>query len=310
MATRIILDTDMGTDVDDCLALALVLCSPELELLGVTCVYADVLLRARMVLKLLGLAGITDVPVTLGVRRPLLDLVPIYWSGHEGEGVLEPDDGALQPSSEHAVDYIIRTVMESPESIHLIAIGPLTNIALALLREPELARNLAGLTIMGGVARARSPLEQPYREHNIACDPEAAHVVLTSGAPITLIPLDVTTQVRIRAEGVQRIRSSGTPFQEVVARQVEIFPGYRARGFTHLHDPLAIATLIHPELVTSYPMHVDIELAGRHATGATLMRTPSEGAPLNAHVALDVDVKRFEEFLIERLSTTALGSSP
>ena len=308
MATRIILDTDIGTDVDDCLALALVLSSPELELLGVTCVYADVLLRARMVLKLLSLAGRSDVPVTVGVRRPLLDLVPVFWSGHEGEGLLTPDDDALLPSPEHSVDYIVRTVMESPGEIHLVAIGPLTNVALALLREPELARNLAGLTIMGGAARSRSPLELPYREHNFACDPEAAHIVLTSGAPITLIPLDVTTQVRIQADGVQRIRSGGTPFHEAVAQQVELYPGYRSRGFTHLHDPLAVATLLIPDIVTLHPMHVDVELGGRHATAATLMRTPSDGAPLNAQVALDVHAERFETFLTDRVST-ALDAS-
>ncbi len=306
MATRIILDTDIGSDVDDFLALALVLCSPELELLGVTCVYADVMLRARMVLKLLGIAGNTDVPVMLGVQRPLLDLVPIFWAGFEGEGFLEAVDDELEPSPEHAVDYLVRTVMDSPGEIHLVAIGPLTNVALALLREPKLAQNLAGLTIMGGVARARSPLEQPYREHNIACDPEAAHIVLTSGAPVALIPLDVTTQVRINAEGVQQIRAGATPFHEAVARQVELFPGFRDRGFTHLHDPLAIASLIHPGIVTSHSMHVDVELGGRHATGATLMRTPFEDAPLNAHVALDVQSRRFEEFLVERLATTRL----
>ncbi len=98
-AQRIIFDTDMGTDVDDCLALALILSSPELQLEGVTCVYGDVDLRARMTLKLLRLQGHPQVPVTVGARKPLLNLRPVFWPGHEGKGLLSPDDGALVPSS-------------------------------------------------------------------------------------------------------------------------------------------------------------------------------------------------------------------
>src|SRR5215213_3679802 len=117
-AERIIFDTDMGTDVDDALALALILCSPELQLEGVTCVYGDVDLRARMVLKMLQLRGHTDVPVTVGLRQPLLGIQPVFWLGHEGHGLLEPEDEALAPEREHAVDFIVRTIMENPGQIH------------------------------------------------------------------------------------------------------------------------------------------------------------------------------------------------
>ena len=302
MATRVILDTDIGTDVDDVLALALLLCSPELELVGVTCVYADVLLRARMVLRLLGLAGHPDVPVMAGVGRPLLGLAPVYWAGHEGEGLLEPGDDALAPSPEHAVDFLVRSVMDSPGEVHLVAVGPLTNVALAFLREPKLAQSLAHLTIMGGAARAAGRLDLPLAEHNIRCDPEAAHIVLSAGAPVTLVPLDVTTRVRIDAAGVARIRSGGTPLHEAVARQVELYPKFKARGWTHLHDPLAAATLVRPELVSLSPLRVDVELGGRLAAGATLMRAPDGDTPPNASVALDVRAGEFEEFFVERLA--------
>ena len=303
MATRVILDTDIGTDVDDVLALALLLCSPELELVGVTCVYADVLLRARMVLRLLGLAGHPDVPVMAGVGRPLLGLAPVYWAGHEGEGLLEPGDDALAPSPEHAVDFLVRSVMDSPGEVHLVAVGPLTNVALAFLREPKLAQSLAHLTIMGGAARAAGRLDLPLAEHNIRCDPEAAHIVLGAGAPTTLIPLDVTTKTTIDAEGVARIRSGGAPFHEALARQVELYPRFRETGATFLHDPLAVAAILRPDLVRTEPLHIDVELGGQHATAATLMRTPTHDAPASAAVALGVHAPAFEAFLCERLAS-------
>ena len=305
---RIIFDTDMGTDVDDCLALALILSSPELQLEGVTCVYGDVDLRARMTLKLLRLQGHPQVPVTVGARKPLLNLRPVFWPGHEGKGLLSSDeDGALVPSSEHAVDYIVRTIMGNPGEIHLVAVGPLTNVAIAFLREPRLAECLSHLTIMGGAIRGRSDLHLPYAEHNIACDPEAAHVVLSSGAPVTLVPLDVTTKVRITREGVERIRAGATVFHDAVARQVELYPTFAEKGYTLLHDPLAVGALVRPDLVGTEPLHLDVGLDGQYGTGTTFARTPTDGVPANAQVALEVDSPAFEEFFLRRLEEMKSG---
>ncbi len=298
---RMILDTDIGTDVDDCLALALILASPELHLEGVTCVYGDVVLRSRMVRKLLNLAGKPAIPVFAGVAQPLLGLVPVYWEGHEGAGLLDADDEHLAPEPAHAVDYLVHTVMASPGQIHLAAIGPLTNIALALKREPRMAQALAGLTIMGGACRGYDALHIGYVEHNIRCDPEAAQIVFGSGVPIALIPLDVTVQVRIRPADVERIRAAGTPFHAAVADQVALYPPFGTRGFTYLHDPLAVATLVVPDMVTWREVHVDVETGGRHTAGMTLMREPAAAAPANARVALGVDTARFEEWFVERV---------
>lgn len=307
VSIRVILDTDVGTDVDDCLALSLILSSPELALEGVTCVYGDVTVRARMALKLLRLAGRSDVPVLAGATRPLLGRRPVYWAGHEGHGLLGPEDVALAPGPEHAVDFLVRAVMENPGQIHLIAIGPLTNVALAFLREPRLPSALAHLTIMGGAIRGPGRFDLPYAEHNIRSDPEAAHVVLSAGAPTTLVPLDVTTRVRIRPDGVARIRNGGTAFHAAVASQVELYPPYRSRGFTYLHDPLAVATAIDRSLVRTETLHLDVELGGEHTVGATLARAPSETAAATAEVALDVDVARFEELLVHRLAAGPPG---
>ena len=302
MPIRVILDTDIGTDVDDCLALAFLLSSPEIQLEAVTCVYGDVTLRAKMVRKLLRLRGRDDISIHLGVEKPLLGRVPVYWPGHEGVGLLDASDDLPLAITRPAVDHIIRQVLAHPGEIHLVAIGPLTNVALALLREPRLARNVGHLTIMGGAGRGPGLFDLPYAEHNIKCDPEAAHVVLTSGAPITLIPLDVTTRVKIRLADTARIRQAGTPFQVAVAEQVDVYPPFKNRGWTHLHDPLAAASLVRPDLLGFESLHVDVELGGQYATAATLMRQPTADAPANARVALTVQTDEFERFFAERLA--------
>ncbi|MBN8618277.1 MAG: nucleoside hydrolase [Anaerolineae bacterium] len=297
MTTRIILDTDIGTDVDDCLALALILKSPELRLEGITCVYGDVLLRSRMVMKLLELYG-TQVPVMAGARKPLMGLRPVYWEGHEGEGVLEAGDERLMPEPEFAADYIVRMVMENPGSIHLVGIGPLTNIALALLKEPRVAEQVAQITLMGGVVRGLGRLDLPYSEHNILCDADAAHVVFSSGAPINVIPLDLTTRVKVNRDGVERIRQGGTAFHAAVVGQLERYPRFEKQGWTNLHDPLAVASVIDPSLVRMEAVRIDVETGGRHTLGATVMRAQADS---RSRVAVDVDVERFEAFFIERV---------
>lgn len=302
MPTRLLLDTDIGTDVDDCLALACILASPELRLEGVTCVYGDVALRARMARRLLDLAGRPDVPVVLGASQTLLGLRPIHWEGHEGQGLIADDDPPPPTAGQSGVAFLVETVLASPGAIHLLAIGPLTNVALAIRAEPRFARSLAGLTIMGGVVRGPGQWHQPYAEHNIRCDPEAAHVVLSCGVPLTLVPLDVTTQVRITPADVAAIRAGGSALHQAVADQVGRYPGFSRRGFTYLHDPLAAAVLVDPTLVTLEPLVVEVELGGRLAAGATLVRAPDPAGPPPAHVALAVERERAERLIVERIA--------
>lgn len=298
----VLLDTDIGTDVDDCLALALILASPELRLVGVTTVYGDVNLRSRMVRKLLLLRGVEDVPIASGAEKPLLGKLPVYWEGHEGQGLLEPADLAWYPGHEHAADLIIRTVMARPGEITLLAIGPLTNVALALLKEPRLTAALAGLTVMGGVVGGATALHLPWTEHNFRSDPEAAHIVVASGAPLRIVPLDVTTRVHIRPEDTARIRAVGDPFHEAVADQIERYPRYRRQGWTYLHDPLAAATLVEPSLVAWQPVSAVVETRGEYTAGKLLIRLPAENEQVNAQVALDVNPARATTFIVERLS--------
>ena len=301
---RIIFDTDIGTDVDDCLALALVLGSPEIRLEAVTCVYGDVELRSRIVAQQLALHGTTGVPIALGARETLMRQRAIYWEGHEGVGLLHPDGRPAGVVDEHAVDLI---VMAHPGEITILAIGPLTNIALALSREPRIAQAAAGFVLMGGVARGPDTLRLPVAEHNIVCDPEAAAIVFASGAPIRLVPLDVTTRVSIRHADVARLRARQSPYHDAVAEQVERYPRFQREGQTDLHDPLAAAALLRPDLLTFRPLFVQVETAGRLTSGMTVMRAPSQKHPASAEVALDVAVAAAEAWIIERIAAPLGG---
>jgi purine nucleosidase len=250
--------------------------------------------------KLLRLVGRDDVPVMVGAGQSLLRYRPVHWEGTEGEGFLTEGDEGLALSSERASDFLARTVMDNPGQIHLLAIGPLTNVALAFLREPQLPARLAHLTIMGGAVRGHDSLDLPYAEYNIECDPEAAHLVLTAGAPTTLVPLDVTTRVEIRADGVARLRAAGSPVHDALADQIERYPTFVERGATYMHDPLAAATILKPNIVDLRPLHVDIEIEGPHA-GMTLMREPIDDAPHAVQVALSVAAAEAEEFILGRV---------
>ncbi len=294
--TRIWLDTDIGTDVDDCLALAFILNSDEYQVEGISCVYGDVDLRAQIALKLLQWHG-TNIPVYTGARQAMKIRQPIYWEGHEGEGILG-DDEPLPIAEGFAPEVIVRTVMDNPNEIHLACIAPLTNLALALSIEPRIAQNVAHITIMGGVSGGLSRLDLPIAEHNIQCDPDSAHIVFSSGAPMTLIPLDITTQVQITKADVSKLQAVNHPFHRAVVGQIERYPRYIKQGWTNVHDPLAVASVIRPDVMNYQPVKIDVETNGRVGTGATFMQ---EAEDSNIRVAVSVDKAQFEELFMERL---------
>jgi purine nucleosidase len=301
MALSVILDTDIGGDVDDLLALAVVLASPEIDLQAVTYVYGDAYTRARIALKALHLRGRSTVPVAAGADRALNASRPLLCGEDDGAGLLTAADAELRPAPAHAADLIAEIVMGKPSATHLVAIGALTNLALALLKEPRVAENVAGITIMGGVVGGAEQLALPWVDYNFACDPEAAKIVLASGAPIRLVPLDVTMKVRIFPSDLSAIRSGGDPFHLALADQVERYPRFPRQGWTYLHDPLAVATTIRDDLVTWKSVNARVETGGEYSAGKLIAQAPAAGLPENAQIALDVDAASAHDFIVERL---------
>ena len=303
MVKEILLDTDIGTDVDDCLALATILGSPELRLVGVTTVYGDVLLRARMTQRLLQLAGgeVGSIPVHTGARLPLAGTRAIHWEGHEGQGLVD-DATELPPPGDDAPGFIAETLRDRPGEIHLLAIGPLTNIALALHREPRLFELAASFTIMGGAMRAsQDDLALPVAEHNLKCDPEAARLVLAQAPATTVVPLDVTMKARVGEDLRDALLAAPHPFTRAVGDQLRRYPRMAHQGWTHPHDPLAALLLAQPDLLPLMPLHTAILAHGTPYDGAMMVTAPTDDRPANVHAALAIDPAKVEPVLRERL---------
>ncbi|MCX8170743.1 MAG: nucleoside hydrolase [Candidatus Bathyarchaeota archaeon] len=299
---KIILDTDIGTDVDDALALALAIKSRrDIDLRAVTTVHGDVNLRARIARKMLKISGLEGIPVAAGIAQPLMRDRPILgWVGHEGKGFLTPEDDGLKPCETHAVDLIISEIMSMKNEITLVAIGPLTNLATAIIREPKITENVKEIIVMGGVTRLFNGLNLPHREHNILCDPEAAKIVLSSGAPITMVPLDVTLKVYVERKDLDKISAVKSPLTDAVVSMVEEYLRIVNRDYTWLHDPLALAVSIDPSLVRMMDMKILVETRGEYTTGQTLALTAKPGESA-IKMCIDVDTGRFKDFFMSRI---------
>lgn len=304
---RIILDTDPG--IDDALALFLALASPEVQLEAITTVSGNVHvdLTTRNALALLELAGRTDIPVARGCDKPLVrrPVVADYVHGSNGLGNVELPAPELQPVGRHAVDVIIEKVMEARGEITLVAIGPLTNIALAVREEPRIAQYVREVVIMGGALRVPGNVT-PVAEFNIYADPHAAHMVLHAGWPIRLVSLDVTTQVLLQPQQVDMLAANGSPVTELMQQMIDYYLDAfgQKRGITAfaMHDPLCLAAALHPEMITWKPAYVDVELAGTLTLGETVayFEQSEDIDPSlehlhrsNVQASIDVDAERF-----------------
>lgn len=299
--TLVLLDTDIGTDIDDACALAFALRSPEIDLLGVTIVSGDVDTRAGIALRMLEAAGRPKIPVSLGAREPLFKGSRFAWAGYEGKGSLDLFPGSLTPSATPAWQFTADSAAEKPHQVVLVPIGPLTNVALAIQAFPRLRETVKEIVLMGGNARSvAGAWKTPVGEYNVAADPEAARIVFDSGIPITMVGLDVTLKVRIRREMVGKLRDTGDPLARIVAEQLSVYLDTHRRDETYMHDPLAIARLVDPTLCRTEDMDVRVETRGECTRGMTVCTQPAEGGG-NARVCLDVDAGRFEELLCRRL---------
>lgn len=304
----LIIDTDPGQD--DAVAILLALASPELEVLGITTVAGNVPLaltsrNARIVREL---AGRPEVPVHAGADRPLLKALVTAEHVHGRTGLDGPPlpEPRLPLAAAHAVDFIIDTLMaREPGTVTLCPLGPLTNIALALLREPRIAPRIRRIVLMGGGFFEGGNIT-PAAEFNIYVDPQAADIVFRSGVPITMAPLDVTHRALTLPHRVAAIRAIGTPLAETVAQWLEFAERFDEQKYGQeggpLHDPCVIAWLLRPELFKGRDCHVAIETVSPLTQGMTVVDWwRVTGQAPNAHVLREIDADGFYALITERL---------
>jgi purine nucleosidase len=206
----------------------------------------------------------------------------------------------------HAVDYLIERILAEPNQISIFPIGPLTNIAMAIRKSPKFARAVKELVIMGG-AIFESGNMTPLAEFNIFADPHAAHIVFHSGIPITLIPLDVTHQCLLKQEHVDRLMTIPSAITTFIKEAMEVYlRASLALGYqgSSLHDPLTLATIIAPDLLTLHEYYVDVDISGGVSMGKTFADVyHATKKPANMKVALDVRGEEFVELFLKRMES-------
>jgi purine nucleosidase len=296
-----ILDTDIGSDVDDALALSLALVSPEISLQGITTVYGDTAMRARIARALTRAAGKPAVPVVAGLRLPLLRERPVHWMGHEGMGI-DLSDPATAPDPGSAVDFIIESIRRKPGRLTILAIGPLTNLAAAIIVAPDIIEMCREIIFIGGMARlSRNALDVPALEWNVRCDPEAARVVFRSGIHITMLGMDVTRrdETRMNMAHLRTLQSCPNPIAQMAARLVEIYWRTADEKLRCMHDVVAVAYSFDRTLVVTRPLTVEVETAGVHTQGLTLV---TQGGPESTvSVGIDLDGDRIRPLFFGRV---------
>ena len=309
-ARKIIIDTDPGQD--DAVAILLALASPdEIDLLGITCVAGNVplALTARNARMICELAGRPDIAVFAGCDRPLgralVTAEHVHGkTGLDGPTLPEPQM-PLQP--QHAVDFIIDTVRANPPgTITLCPLGPLTNIATALARAPDIAARLQEIVLMGGAYFEVGNIT-PAAEFNIYVDPQAAKAVFAAGVPLVVMPLDVTHKALVTAERNAAFRNLGTPVGIAVAQMTEFFERYDREKYgslgAPLHDPCVTAYLLAPHLFSGRHVNVEIETTSELTMGMTVAdwwRVTDR--PANAMFMGQIDAQGFFDLLTRRLA--------
>ena len=310
MARKIIIDCDPGQD--DAVALLLAFASPdELDLLGITTVAGNVPLdlthrNARM---MCDIAGQQDVPVYAGCAEPLVRKLRTAEAIHGATGIngLDVFEPTTPLQSKHAVDFIIDTLMAADEaSVTLVPVGPLTNIATAINKEPAILSRIEQLVIMGGAMREGGN-RTPSAEFNILVDPQAADIVFRCGRPITAMGLDVTHQVLSTEDRVERIKALNNSVASATAGMLSFFDRHDTKKYTSrgapLHDPCTIAWLLRPELFEGKECNISIETQSELTMGHTAVDFwHVTDRPINVNWIYTVDADGFYDLLLERLA--------
>ncbi len=313
MSIPVIIDTDPG--IDDSVAIMFAIASPELRVLGLTTVGGNVGIErtTRNALDLLALLGRTDLPVGAGASRPLVrpalqDAARVHGTDGLGGAGLAPSP--VGPDPRGALGLLRHLIEGSDEPVTVIAIGPLTNVALLAATHPDTFAKIARIVLMGGGVQDRIGNVTPTAEFNIWFDPEAASRVFDAGVPITMVGLNATTRALVHPDAWARLRGGGPVAQTVlgmVDHYARWYTAYTGAPDTAQHDSLAVAALVRPSLVTTRHVRVDVECAGEFTRGMTVARLEAteldESVVPNADVALDVDAAAFTELLVSRIAT-------
>jgi len=261
---NIIIDTDIGSDVDDLLALALALSFSEIQLKAITLVSGDVAKRACVASLLLEVTKQTHIPLALGREVPIPGIPPYYrsWMTFEGHG-FNISQANCTPLPISASRLILDTIRSSQQDISLIAIGPLSNVAEAISDDRETMSKVRQLVIMGGAIQSYNQPPDNRVEYNIGADVQAAQVVFGAALPLVVVPLNVTEQVFLDRQGLEEIRSLNTPISDFIYSAVNHYLTTHNKTIKHLHDPLTISLMDNLSFVHTLPMKLALHSDGR-----------------------------------------------
>jgi purine nucleosidase len=302
----LIIDCDPG--VDDAIALLLAFAAPELQLLGITTVAGNVPLAhtSANACRICELANQRTIPILAGCPRPILRALETAAEVHGETGLKGFDRPAptLSIAPEHAVQWLIQTLLAAPEPVTIATLGPLTNIAVALIQSPSIIPKIRDIVLMGGAITYGNVT--PSAEFNFYADPHAAHIVFTAGVPLTMVSLDVTHTAIATPDRIAALRAIGEPLGPVVANLLTAYGAYDQAhyGFAGaaLHDPCVIAYLIAPELFQSRQLYVEIETNSPTTIGRSIVDwwNMSEH-PANTNVVTIINADGFYQLLRDRL---------
>jgi len=315
MPKHIIFDTDPG--IDDSLAFLLAIASPEVIVDGISIVHGNCSADQSVInaLSVLELAKATHIPVYKGCELPFVQpsLLAPETHGDTGLGYAKLPEPKTRPQIQHGSDFLIEKIMSSPGEITLVAIGPLTNLALAIRQEPRIVGAIKEAFIMGGAIRHEGNTT-PLGEFNTYVDPHAAHIVFHSGMPITLTPLDVTYQCILMKQDVDRLLKIDSPVTRFIADAtrfyMEFHDEYQSIDGCVINDPMTLALTFMPELCEYQNLYVDVDLSGGVSMGNTfadfyqMMKKPA-----NMKVALGIRPRDFIELFLERMEKLAKSLS-
>ncbi|PLS79448.1 MAG: nucleoside hydrolase [Chloroflexi bacterium] len=309
-ARRVILDTDPG--IDDALAILLAVASPEVELAAVTvtggnCPLDQGVRNALGVLETVRSA----VPVVPGVALPLIrpPFTAPETHGNSGLGNAQLPPPTTPPAQDHAVDLLVREIMTAREPVTLVAVGPLTNVALAIRRQPQIVERVHQVIVMGGAIDVPGNTT-PLAEFNVYVDPHAAHIVLHSGLPLTLLPWDITSQVLLTQAHVDALLTIASPVTRLIADATSFYIDFHREYFGYagcsINDPIALALVFQPELAHYAEVFVDVEIDSPKSIGKTIADAQGlwKRSP-NVRLVTGFDAHAFLELFTARMAALA-----